>query len=79
MVSLISSLSRLCWDYQLEEVAEANRKHERHPSALELLTLLPGKTQSMKWVTSWIREEKSENGEWRLERRGHIPAASGAW
>lgn len=33
MVSLISSLSRLCQAYQLEEVSEANRKHERHPSA----------------------------------------------
>lgn len=33
MVSLISSLSRLCQDCQLEEVSEANRKRERRPSA----------------------------------------------
>lgn len=33
MVSLISSLSRLCQDCPLEEVSEANRKPERQPSA----------------------------------------------
>lgn len=39
MVSLICSLSELCRDSQLEEVSEANRKHERDTHQLELLTL----------------------------------------
>lgn len=73
MVSLISSLSRLCQDCRLEEVSEANRKHERHPSA-GIAHSFTRKDKKYELGDFMLREETFLV---KARAKGDSPAASG--